>query len=85
LYPHHGTLASLGVRSYSYQFDDDLNQFRLPGFASVELAADQRLTKTLSARASIENVLDRQYYVGFTPTPTIGQPRLWRVGLRWSR
>lgn len=85
MYQHHGTLASLQVRSYSYQFDDDLNKFRLPGFASVQLGFDQRLTKALTALASIENVLDRQYYVGFTPTPTIGEPRLFRVGLRWSK
>ncbi len=85
LYQHKRTFASLSVRSYSYQFDDDLNQFRLPGFATVQLAVDQRLTKTLSARAAIENLFDRQYYTGFTPTPTIGEPRLWRVGLRWSR
>lgn len=85
IYQRHGTLASIGVRSYSYQFDDDLNQFRLPGFASVQLRVDQRLTNTLTALAAIENVLDRQYYVGFTPTPTIGEPRLFRVGLRWSK
>jgi outer membrane cobalamin receptor len=83
-YVHGGTLASVGVRAYDYQFDDDLNQFRLPGFAAVEVAARQRLVRGLSAEAEIENALDRIYYTAFTPTPNIGEPRLWRVGLRWE-
>ena len=32
-YQRAGTLATLGLRSYHYQFDDDLNVFRLPGYA----------------------------------------------------
>jgi outer membrane cobalamin receptor len=84
-YLHKRTLASIGLRAYSYQFDDDLNQFRLPGFATVELAVDQRLTDNLSARVAFDNLLDRTYYVAFTPTPNTGSPRLYRVGLRWSK
>jgi outer membrane receptor protein involved in Fe transport len=84
MYQRKGTLASMGVRSFSYQFDDDLNAFRLPGFAAVELAVVQKLKGGLSARGSIENLLDHQYLTGLTPTPTIGSPRLFRVGLRWE-
>ena len=84
MYQRGGTLASMGVRSYSYQFDDDLNQFRLPGYAAVELVVVRKLRGGLSARGSIENLLDRQYLTALTPTPTIGSPRLWRVGLRWD-
>jgi outer membrane receptor protein involved in Fe transport len=79
-----GTSISADVRSYSLQFEDDVNQFRLPGFASVQLAAEQRLTNSLSARAAFENLLDREYLTGFSPTPTIGAPRLWRIGLKWE-
>jgi outer membrane cobalamin receptor len=84
IYQHGGTMASLGVRSYAYQFDDDLNQFRLPGYAVVEFAARRRLAASLSAEAAIDNLLDHQFYTAFTPTPNIGQPRLWRIGLRWD-
>jgi outer membrane cobalamin receptor len=84
MYRRGGTLASLGVRSFSYQFDDDLNQFRLPGFGVVELVGRQRLKASLSAELSIENALNRTFYTAFTPTPNIGQPRLWRIGLRWG-
>ena len=82
---HRGsTLASLSVRSFDYQFDDDANQFRLPGYATVQLMASQRLVKSLSAEAAVENALDHTFYVAFTPTPNTGAPRLWRIGLRWD-
>ncbi len=84
-YRHHNTLVSGSVRSYSYQFDDDRNQFVLPGFASVGLVAHQQLSGPLAATASFENLLDHQYLTAFTPTPTVGTPRLWRVGLVWAR
>jgi outer membrane cobalamin receptor len=83
-YSHRGTLASAGIRTYSSQFDDDVNQFVLPGFASLQFMARQRLGHGVSAHFSMENVLDHQYLVALTPTPTIGAPRLWRVGLRWE-
>ncbi len=81
---HRGTLASIAVRTYSYQFDDDLNQFILPGFASVQFVGRQQLRHGLSAQVAIENLLDHQYYTGFSPTPTIGPPLLWRAGIRWE-
>ena len=83
-YSRQGTLASLGVRSYAAQFEDELNQFLLPGFATVQLVVQQRIGRGLSALAEFENLLDRQYLTGFSPTPTTGAPRLWRAGLRWD-
>jgi outer membrane receptor protein involved in Fe transport len=78
------TLVSAGVRAFGSQFDDDLNQFLLPGFATVAFTAQQRLTSRLSAIASMENLLDRTFLVALTPTPNTGEPRIWRLGLRWS-
>jgi outer membrane receptor protein involved in Fe transport len=78
------TLISGAVRAFSLVFDDDLNQFLLPGYATLNLTAQQRLTKSLSAVASFENLLDQTYLVALTPNPNVGGPRLWRVGLRWS-
>jgi outer membrane cobalamin receptor len=83
-YSARSTLVSFGIRAFGLQFDDDLNQFRLPGYAALQLAAEQHLTKSLSAVAAIENLLDRTYLVALTPFPNTGEPRLWRVGLRWS-
>jgi outer membrane cobalamin receptor len=79
-----GTFASAGLRSYTYQFDDDLNAFRLPGYASAQFVIRRHLARALSAEATLENALDRQFYTAFTPTPNIGAPRQWRVGLRWD-
>ncbi len=83
-YLRRGTLASAGVRSFSYQFEDDLNQFLLPGFATVQVMARQQLKRGFSAQVAFENLLNREYVTGFSPTPTIGAPRLWRAGLRWE-
>ncbi|MCI0432308.1 MAG: TonB-dependent receptor, partial [Gemmatimonadetes bacterium] len=79
-----GTLATIGIRTYSMQFEDETNNFRLPGFATVQMIVRQRLTGNLSAVVAFENLLDREYVTGFSPTPTIGAPRLWRAGLRWE-
>ena len=79
-----GTFASAGLRSYSYQFDDDLNVYRLPGYASLQFVIRQHVKRALSAEVTLENALNRQFYTAFTPTPNIGAPRLWRVGLRWD-
>ena len=83
-YQRSRTLLSADLRSYSLQFEDDLNLFRLPGFASLQMAAEQRLAAGFSARAAFENLLNREYVTGFSPTPTIGNPRLWRIGLKWE-
>jgi outer membrane cobalamin receptor len=83
-YSTDATLVSFGVRSFGLQFDDDLNEFKLPGYAALQLAGQQRLKRGLYAQAAIENLLDRQYLVALTPTPNTGSPRLWRIGLRWD-
>lgn len=81
---HGGTLISGGVRSVSSQFDDDKNAFLLPGYPTVQFVVRHKLKASLSASASFENLLNRQYLTALTPTPNIGAPRLWRTGLRWD-
>jgi len=83
-YASEATLVAAGVRSYSFQFEDDANSFLLPGFAAAHAAVRRRLRRQLFAVAEIDNLLDRRFLVGFTPTPQTGSPRLWRVGLRWE-
>ncbi|HWR53509.1 MAG TPA: TonB-dependent receptor [Bryobacteraceae bacterium] len=86
-YTRGGTWLWAGVRGYASQFEDERNtrNFLLPGFATVQLYGRQSLTSTLAAFAAVENVLDRVYLAGRTPTPLTGAPRLWRIGLRWDR
>jgi outer membrane cobalamin receptor len=78
------TLLSGGIRAFGLQFDDDLNQFLLPGFATVGFTAEQHITRQLTALASVDNLLNRTYLVALTPTPNTGEPRIWRLGLRWN-
>lgn len=77
-------VAAAALRSYASQFEDDLNRFRLPGFAVLQFTARQRLYARLAATFALENALDRECAVGFSPTPLVGNPRLWRAGLRWN-
>jgi outer membrane receptor protein involved in Fe transport len=81
------TMLSGGVRVFSSQFDDDLNTraFVLAGYSSLQMVARQKLGKGISLSAAFENLLNRQFYVAFAPTPNIGAPRLWHLGLHWQR
>ncbi|MFN7937824.1 MAG: TonB-dependent receptor [Bryobacteraceae bacterium] len=84
-YVRGGTLLAGGIRTFAYQFDDDLNTraFILPGYAALQVSIRQKVAKDISAIFSMENALDRTFYVAFSPTPNNGAPRLWRIGLRW--
>jgi outer membrane cobalamin receptor len=84
-YARPDTLISAGLRTFSLQFEDDRNQFILPGYATLQLAARQRLTGSLFATFELDNATDRVFLTGFSPVPLVGTPRLWRAGLRWSR
>lgn len=80
-----GTLASAGLRASSLQFEDDRNLYVLPGFAVLHFSLRQALPRGLAAVFSMENALDRRVVAGYSPTPQVGAPRLWRAGLRWSK
>jgi iron complex outermembrane recepter protein len=83
-HPALGTVA-LQARWVDEQFDDDRNQFPLRSFATVDLTAARPLPHGFAAFVAGENLLDRGYEIGRTPTRTLGSPRLLRAGLRWRR
>jgi outer membrane receptor protein involved in Fe transport len=72
----------LQARIVGPQFDDDLNQFRLPGYASVDAIVSRRLSPAVELFAAAENLFNQRYVVGRTPTTTLGPPLLIRGGLR---
>lgn len=78
------TVASAGLRAYSLQFDDDQNHFPLPGFVVVQAMVRERIGKGVFASLEVTNLLDRVFYTGKTPSPTIGDPRLIRGGVIWK-
>jgi len=81
---HRGTSLWGGLRVTGLAYEDDLNLFPLPGFPFWFFTASQALPHHLTAFLSFENVFNRIYAVGYSPTPLIGMPRLGRIGLSWN-
>ena len=75
---------SVQLRSADSQFDDDLNLFRLGGFATVDLFSERRITRGLDVFFAVENLFNNTIEAGRTPVLTITGPRTLRVGLRLS-
>ena len=67
------------ARWSSRQFDDDLNQFPLRGYAAIDLFASRG-----NVYVAVENLTNARIEAGATPVVTLGQPRAVRLGLRWA-
>jgi iron complex outermembrane receptor protein len=73
----------LQLRWTSEQFEDDLNQFRLPGFAVVDVQVARPVAPGWDLFAAAENLFDRRYLVGLQGgIATVGQPLFVRAGVR---
>jgi iron complex outermembrane recepter protein len=73
------------LRWSAMQFDDDRNELPLEAFFVADLFASHPLTKTLEATFAVENLFDEEIEASATPVVTLGQPRAWRIGVRYSR
>jgi outer membrane receptor protein involved in Fe transport len=81
--------ASVTAFFYGRQFDDDQNlrtkpgasEPGLPAYGTVELSALREIGRNLDVFFGVQNLFDKEYYVGFSPT-TIGTPRLVNGGIR---
>lgn len=69
-------------RGAGNQFDDDLNQFPLGRYFTLDLFASKHLGHQFELFAAGENILNADYAIGRTPVTTVGAPRLVRVGFR---
>ena len=78
------SIATIGLqgRASSSQFDDDLNQFRLNPYFTLDAFVSRRLNKHLELFLAIENAFNQRYEVGKTPVTTLGPPILVRAGIR---
>ena len=90
--PGHQATAQVSWKSYgaqlrwsASQFDDDRNELRLDSYLVADLFASHPVTPTLDATLAIENAFDQQVEASATPVVTLGQPRAWRVGVRYRR
>jgi outer membrane receptor protein involved in Fe transport len=77
-----GTIG-LQMRASSSQYDDDLNQFPLAGFATADVFFSRPLTSKVEFFAAIENLFDTKIESGRTPVLTLASPRTARAGLRF--
>jgi outer membrane receptor protein involved in Fe transport len=81
-------LFSVQGRFVGNQFDDDLNQFPLGRFYTMDLQIGRNLTRNVEIFAAGENILDERFYVANTPVSgggslyNLGPPILYRIGLR---
>jgi outer membrane receptor protein involved in Fe transport len=73
---------SLQLRAADGQFDDDQNQFRLKGFATVDLLVSRRLSDHAEILFAAENLFDNTIESGRTPVLTITGQRSIRAGVR---
>ena len=74
--------VGLQARASSSQFDDDLNQFRLDSYFTLDAFVSRRLNRRLEIFGAVENIFDQRYEVGKTPVTTLGPPILIRAGFR---
>jgi outer membrane receptor protein involved in Fe transport len=77
--------AGAQARWSAMQFDDDRNELRLDGYVVVDLFASHPIGRGVEVTLAAENVFDRDVEVSATPVITLGQPRAFRVGLRYER
>jgi len=76
--------AGVQARWSSMQFDDDLNQFPLRGYAVTDLFASYPIAQHFEATVAIENATNRRVEVSATPVITLATPRTMRVGVRYA-
>lgn len=69
------------LRASGHQFDDSTNQYRLAGFAQVDLYAEHNFARWLKVWASVQNVGDERIEAGRTPLLTLGAPRIVSGGI----
>jgi outer membrane receptor protein involved in Fe transport len=90
---HQATLQILGTfdrarvavlgRYGAFQWEDDLNTLRLPGFTALDAQAAYALSPALEIFLAAENLTNRRVVTGRTPLATLGPPRQLRGGVRF--
>lgn len=79
------TLVAGGLRGSTLQFEDDRNQFVLPGYVVWHLTGRRKIAPWARLEFALENAFNRGVLAGFSPTPMLASPRLARVGLTFTR
>ncbi len=74
--------ATVQLRVTGPQYEDDLNERGMGGYAVVDVSASRRLFWKVDVFAAVENLFDREYLAGRAGVDTLGPPLTARVGLR---
>ncbi|HEX6323007.1 MAG TPA: TonB-dependent receptor, partial [Vicinamibacterales bacterium] len=74
-------MASLDARYWARQFDDDANEIELEAATVFNALVSARFRRA-QLFASVENLFDTEVDAGRTPLRTLGQPRMWQIGVR---
>jgi outer membrane receptor protein involved in Fe transport len=75
-------IMGVDVRGSGQQFDDSANQYRLAGYAQVDLYAEHGFGARVRVYGSVQNVGGEAVEAGKTPLLTLGIPRTVLVGIR---
>ncbi|MGN6593063.1 MAG: TonB-dependent receptor domain-containing protein, partial [Terriglobales bacterium] len=80
--------VSFTERAGGRSFDDDQNQFLLPGFWTTDLYVSRRLPGLRAAHIApylaVENLWNRRFAVELTPDALLSAPRSLTAGLRFA-
>jgi outer membrane receptor protein involved in Fe transport len=79
-----GVLA-VDLRTSGRQYDDSANQFKLNGYAQVDLYAEHAFGRRWRIYSSVQNLLNSEIQAGRTPLLTLGAPRIISGGVRLFR
>jgi outer membrane receptor protein involved in Fe transport len=75
---------ALQARWSTSQFDDDRNELRLRSYFAADAFASHPIGHGLDVTFAAENLLNTDVEVSASPVITLGQPRAFRVGLRYA-
>jgi outer membrane receptor protein involved in Fe transport len=75
-------IFSVDLRTSGQQFDDTANQYRLAGYALVDLYVEHRVNRRITLWMTAQNVADARVEAGRTPQLTLGSPRIIMGGIR---
>ena len=83
LHAHKSSLGTLNLQSRlsGRMFDDDANAYLLHSYFRLDAYASHDFQNRFEIFAAGENLLDRSIEVSKTPTTTLGQPRVARIGI----
>ncbi len=74
--------VAVDLRTSGQQFEDQANQYRLAGYAQVDLYAEHNFRAHWQLYASVQDLLDQPVEAGRTPLLTLGSPRIVSGGIR---